>query len=76
VRQPLNSPLSVGRFGVKAFMDAGTTWASGGRLRDQEFDRGIGGGVYFGGGPFVMDLDIAWPREGNPRAHFGLGVTF
>jgi len=76
VRQPLNSPLSVGRFGLKAFMDAGTTWAAGGRLRDQVFDRGIGGGVYFGGGPFVMDLDIAWPREGSPRAHFGLGVTF
>jgi hypothetical protein len=76
VRQPLNSPLSVGRFGVKAFVDAGTTWASGGRMGDQPFDRGIGGGVYFGAGPFVMDLDIAKPEDGKPRAHFGMGVTF
>jgi outer membrane protein assembly factor BamA len=76
VRQPLNSPFSVGRFGVKVFMDAGTTWTAGRRLRDQVFDRGIGGGVYFGGGPLVMDLDVAWPRDGNPRVHFGLGVTF
>ena len=76
VRQPLNSPLSIGRFGVKAFVDAGTTWAAGGRLGDQPFDRGIGGGMYFGAGPFVMDLDVAWPEEGGPRAHFGLGVTF
>jgi outer membrane protein assembly factor BamA len=76
VRQPLNSPLSVGRFGVKAFVDAGTVWASGGRLGDQPFDRGLGGGVYFGAGPFVMDLDVAWPEEGKPRAHFGMGVTF
>jgi outer membrane protein assembly factor BamA len=76
VRQPLNSPLSVGRFGVKAFVDAGTTWAFAERMKDQQFDRGIGGGVYFGGGPVVMDLDVAWPEEGKPRAHFGLGVTF
>jgi outer membrane protein assembly factor BamA len=76
VRQPLNSPLSVGRFGVKAFVDAGTTWNAGGKLDGQPFDRGIGGGVYFGGGPFMMDLDLAWPRDGSPRAHFGLGVTF
>jgi outer membrane protein assembly factor BamA len=76
IRQPLNSPLSAGRFGVKAFIDAGTTWASGGRMGDQPFDRGIGGGVYFGIGPFMMDLDVAKPEEGNPRAHFGMGVTF
>ena len=76
VRQPLNSPLSVGRFGVKAFVDAGTVWASGGRLGDQQFERGIGGGVYFGAGPFIMDLDIAKPQQGKPRAHFGMGISF
>jgi outer membrane protein assembly factor BamA len=76
LRQPLNSPLSVGRFGVKAFVDAGTVWAAGGRMGDQRFERGIGGGVYFGAGPFVMDLDIAKPETGKPRAHFGMGITF
>jgi outer membrane protein assembly factor BamA len=76
VRQPLNSPLSVGRFGVKAFVDAGTTWDAGRRMGDQPFDKGVGGGVYFGAGPFMMDLDIAKPEEGRVRAHFGMGVTF
>lgn len=76
LRIPLNSPLTFGRFGLKAFVDAGTAWNSGARFRDQVFDRGIGGGVYLGGGPFIIDLDIAKPREGNPRAHFGMGVTF
>ena len=76
LRIPLNSPLTFGRFGVKAFVDAGTVWNSGARFQDQVFDRGIGGGVYLGGGPFIIDLDIAKPREGNPRAHFGMGVTF
>jgi hypothetical protein len=76
IRQPLNSALSFGRFGVKAFVDAGTVWASGGRLGDQQFERGIGGGFYFGAGPFIMDLDIAKPQQGNVRAHFGMGVSF
>jgi outer membrane protein assembly factor BamA len=76
IRQPLNSPLSIGRFGVKAFVDAGATWAAGGRLGDQRFDRGIGAGVYMGAGPVIMDLDVAWPEQGNPRVHVGLGVSF
>lgn len=76
LRVPLNSPLSIGRFGAKTFVDWGASWAHGGRLGDQQFDRGIGGGVFFGAGPLVMDLDVAWPRTGNPRVHFGLGLNF
>ncbi len=75
-RLPLTSPLNRGRFGVKAFVDTGTTWASGGRLSDQRFERGIGGGLYLGAGPVIADLDVAWPEQGKPRAHFGLGVSF
>ncbi len=76
LRIPLNSPLTFGRFGLKAFVDAGTVWNHGVRYDDQPFDRGIGGGVYFGAGPVIIDLDVAKPREGNPRAHFGMGVQF
>ena len=76
LRIPLNSPLTVGRFGLKTFVDAGTAWNSGARWDDNRLDRGIGGGFYLGAGPFIMDLDIAKPRTGNVRAHFGLGVTF
>jgi outer membrane protein assembly factor BamA len=76
LRYPLTSPISQGRFGVKAFVDAGAAWASGDRFRDQTLDRGIGGGVFFGIGPLTLDLDVAKPRVGNPRAHFGMGLTF
>jgi len=76
LRIPFNSPLNVGRFGFKAFVDAGTAWDHGQRYDDQEFDRGIGGGIYLGAGPFIMNLDIAKPRVGDVRAHFGMGVTF
>ena len=76
LRIPLNSPLSFGRLGVKTFVDAGTVWYDGTNFEDQPFDRGIGGGVYMGAGPFMLDLDVAKPKAGNVRAHFGLGVTF
>ena len=76
LRAPVNSPLSVGRFGLKAFVDFGTTWNYGEHLQDQRIHRGIGGGIYFGGGPVIGDLAVAWPRSGDPRIHFALGLTF
>ena len=76
LRLPLSSALSVGRFGAKTFVDWGTAWSSGTRLPDQQWDRGIGGGIYFGAGPGIGDLAIAWPEHGNPRTTFGLGVSF
>jgi outer membrane protein assembly factor BamA len=76
LRVPLTSPLNLGRFGVKAFVDAGTVWSAGQRLSDQPWDRGIGGGVFFGASVLTVDVDVAWPEHGNPRAHFSLGVRF
>ena len=76
LRVPFNSPLNLGRFGVKGFVDAGTVWAAGTRLSDQPWNRGIGGGVYFGAAVFMVEVDVAWPEEGSPRAHVSLGVTF
>jgi hypothetical protein len=76
VRYPLTSPVNVGRFGVKGFVDAGTTWASGQRLSDQRFERGIGGGVFFGAAVFTLNFDLGWPEDGKPRGHFAIGVSF
>ena len=76
LRVPLTSALSIQRFGVKAFVDAGTTWMSTERLADQTLQRGIGGGVFLGAAAFMLDLDVAWPEEGKPRVHFGMGVKF
>ena len=77
LRIPITSPLSIGRFGVKAFVDAGTAYRFGEALEDQtRFDRGIGGGVYLHMTVLSLSLDVARSREGNTRYHFGLGVTF
>jgi outer membrane translocation and assembly module TamA len=79
LRVPLTSPLFVGKFGVKGFFDAGTVYASGEKLREQAFDRGVGGGVFMSWAVVRMGLDVAWPistASNKPRWHFGLGVTF
>ena len=76
LRVPLNSPLRVSQFGVKGFIDAGTVWNSGEQLGDQRFERGIGGGVFLGAAVAMLNLDVAWPEEGKPRVHFGLGISF
>lgn len=77
LRVPVTSPLSVGRFGVKAFVDWGTVYGAGEKLRDQHLDdRGIGGGAYLQLTLLSISLDVARSRAGDVRYHFGLGVTF
>lgn len=79
VRVPFTSPLYMGKFGVKGFVDAGTVYPSGAKLSDQPFDRGVGGGAFITWAVIRMGLDVAWPVTGDrrkPRWHFGLGVTF
>lgn len=77
LRIPLTTPLSVGRFGVKAFLDAGTAYAHGRKLSDQRLDRGYGGGAYLHLTILSLSLDVARAHEtGDVRWHFGMGVTF
>ena len=76
IRVPFTSPQNFGRFGIKGFADAGTVWMSAQRLSDQPWDRGLGGGVYFGATALMLDVDVAWPEHGNPRVHVTFGVTF
>ena len=75
-RVPLTSPLNVGRFGMKLFVDNGTIWPAGSSLSKRHFEQGTGGGIYFGATIVNAGIDVAWPRHGSPRWHFGLGVSF
>lgn len=77
IRLPITSPVNVGRFGIKGFVDAGSVYGIGERLKDQkQLDRGIGAGAYFQLTVVNMGLDIARSRSGDMRYHFSLGVTF
>lgn len=77
LRLPVTSPMSVGRFGVKAFVDAGTAYPYGLKLSDQRLDLGYGGGAYLHLTIISLSLDVARGHEtGKYRWHFGMGVTF
>jgi outer membrane protein assembly factor BamA len=77
LRLPVTSPMSVGRFGVKAFVDAGTSYPFGSKLEDQHLDLGYGGGAYLHLTFISLSLDVARGHEtGKYRWHFGMGVTF
>ena len=76
LRIPITSPLSIGRFGVKAFVDWGAAYAYGEKMADQVFERGIGGGAYL-----HMTLSAyrstSLDREpATPASISGMGVTF
>ena len=79
LRVPLTSPVYMGRFGIKGFVDAATVYPDGAKLSDQQFETGVGGGAFITWTVIRMGLDVAWPISAEthkPRWHFGLGVTF
>ena len=76
LRVPLTSPLSVGKLGVRAFVDTGTAYQNGERFRDQPIDRGFGGGVWFSAAVLRLNLDVAHGVGGSTRVHFGTALSF
>jgi outer membrane protein assembly factor BamA len=73
---PLTSPLSFGRIGVSAFVDAGTAYDDGQRLKDQDWMRGAGGSVWFSAAVFRLDVAVAHGRGSSTRVHVGANVRF
>jgi outer membrane protein assembly factor BamA len=76
LRAPLTSPLSIGKFGVSAFVDAGAIYDKGQRLSDQHFERGVGGGVWFAATVFRLNLVVAHGIGAGTRVHFGTTLSF
>ena len=76
LRIPVTSPLSLGRFGIKVFTDAGAAYAAGERMADQKLEAGYGAGLYFHMTILRMSFDVAKAKNQSWKWHFGLGVTF
>jgi outer membrane protein assembly factor BamA len=76
LRIPITSPLSIGRFGIKAFVDMGAAYPSGSKLDEQVFDQSFGGGAYLHLTILNLSLDVAKGKGGDTKFHFGMGVTF
>jgi outer membrane protein assembly factor BamA len=78
LRMPLSSPIGTGKFGVSAFVDVGSAYDVGSRLRDQRLERAVGGGVWFSAAFVHLNLAVArglGGLGGSTRVHFGAGVS-
>jgi outer membrane protein assembly factor BamA len=73
---PLTSPLSFGRVGVSAFIDAATAYDKGQRLSDQGWRQGVGGGVWFSAAFVRLNVAVAHGRGSSTRVHVGANVSF
>jgi outer membrane protein assembly factor BamA len=76
IRAPLSSPVSIGKFGVSAFVDVGTIYDKGQHIEDQHFSRGYGGGVWFGATAIHLTLVVAHGVGAGTRVHFGTTLSF
>lgn len=76
LRVPVSSPLSLGKLGVRAFIDAATVYDAGERLRAQHFERGVGGGVWFTATLIRLAFDVAHGSNGSTRAQLTSGLSF
>jgi outer membrane protein assembly factor BamA len=74
---PLSSALvSIARVGVSAFVDAGTTYDKGQRLRDQEWRQGVGGSVWFSAAFLRLNIAVARGLGSSTRVHVGANLLF
>jgi outer membrane protein assembly factor BamA len=73
---PLTSPLSVGRIGVSAFIDAGTVYDHGERFADQTLRRGVGGSLWFTAAFLRISVAVAHGIGATTRVHVGGSVLF
>jgi len=76
LRVPVTNPLSLGKLGVRAFVDAAAVYDAGARFADQRFDRGVGGGVWFTATVLRLALDVAHGSNGSTRVQVSSGLLF
>jgi outer membrane protein assembly factor BamA len=76
LRVPLTSPLSFGKIGVSAFVDAGTVYDKGASFQDQTIAKGSGGSVWFSAAFFQFNVAVAHGLGASTRVHAGGGVSF
>ncbi len=76
LRLPLTSPLSLGKIGVSAFVDAGAVYRKGDRLEDQTLRRGVGASLWFSAAFVRVSVAVAHGIGASTRVHVGGTVSF
>jgi hypothetical protein len=77
LRVPITSVISGGKFGVNVFMDAAKTTDYGLKLKDAEWQRGAGAGVFLIASVLRLNLDVARSLDGaGTHVHLSTGFVF
>jgi outer membrane protein assembly factor BamA len=77
LRVPLTSVLHGAKLGVSAFMDVSKIAEFGARLKDADWRRGAGGGVFIIAPLVKLNFDIAHGFDGGgTRLNLGTGFSF
>jgi outer membrane protein assembly factor BamA len=77
LRVPITSVISGGKLGVNVFMDAARTTDYGLKLKDAEWQRGAGAGVFLIASVFRLNLDVAHSLDGGgTHVHLSTGFVF
>ena len=75
-QQPFTSPLSFGKMGARAFIDYGTAYDDGTRMRDATFYTGVGGGLFLKAAIFNITVDVARGLDHGWHVHVMGGLQF
>jgi hemolysin activation/secretion protein len=76
LRVPLSSPLSLGRMGVSAFVDAGAAGTAERPISTRRLDKGYGGGVWWSLTALRLSVEVAHGVGAGTRLHVAGGLTF
>ena len=76
LRVPITSVLRGARLGVTVFVDAAKAVDFGTRLRDAEWHKGAGGGLFLIAPLVRLNLDVAHGFSGGTRVNIGTGFSF
>jgi hypothetical protein len=76
LRVPITSVLHGAKLGVTVFIDAAKAVDFGARLRDAEWHKGAGGGLFLIAPLVRLNLDIAHGFTGGTRVNIGTGFSF
>jgi len=76
LRVPITSVIRGAKLGLTVFVDAAKAVDFGARLKDAEWHRGAGAGVFLIAPLVKINLDVAHGFHGGTRLHLGSGFSF
>lgn len=75
-RAPITSVLKGAKLGLTVFVDAAKAVDFGASLKDAEWHRSAGAGLFLIAAPVRINLDVAHGFDGGTRVNIGTGFSF